>query len=156
MDDVEGKINDLENKIQNLDQNIPSSCLEVRIVDSLANLFNNDEFKIRVENIKDSIRSKTSTKVYRASDRNLRIKNINQGTEKIFLMNQFINECVNQQEQALDIIQIESGRALNSSREAYDQLLSQKKYLERKNRFVRNIFVLILIFISLVIVRIII
>lgn len=160
MDDVEEKIRNLETKVKNLSNNLSSSCLqellsEIKIADSLTNLFNNQEFRDRIEKIKNDIQSKTSTTVYTASDRNMRINNVNQGAEKILLMNQFVNECVFQQENALDLIEIESESALNSSNEAYNQLLSQKQYLERKHRFIRNIFILILIFISLVIIRII-
>jgi hypothetical protein len=160
MDDVEEKIRNLETKVKNLSNNLSSSCLqellsEIKIAESLTNLFNNQEFRDRIEKIKNDIQSKTSTSVYTASDRNLRINNVNQGAEKILLMNQFVNECVFQQENSLDLIEIESENALNSSNEAYNQLLSQKQYLERKHRFIRNIFILIVIFISLVIIRII-
>ena len=161
MDDIQAKIIYLEAKVKDLDQNIAGSCLqellsEINIVENLSKLFNDDSIKAKLDKIKTEIQNKTNSKVYKATDRNIRINKVNQDAEKLFLINEYIHDCVNQQMENLDLIQIETENSLHSSENAYHQLLTQKRYLERKHSFIRNIFFLFMIFILLLITRMII
>lgn len=156
MEDIEKKLTNLESRFFQIKtkQNQQELLAQIQILETLANFYNFNGFDERISKLKENLEKIQGFSKYDSFEDLNKMEIIDEKITRILDTSAYTNECVKGQGELVNRIEAGFETSVNNTVEAREQLERYRNYVMRKNRILRTVIILIIIFLSILGIKI--
>ncbi|ELA42586.1 uncharacterized protein VICG_00338 [Vittaforma corneae ATCC 50505] len=158
MEDIEIRLLNLESRVCEVEDNqsrdkYEELSIQICILEKLAEFYRQPNILERIEKLKTILQKKSNHTIYINQERTSKLDLINEKIDRILNANIFMNQCVLSQGELIDVIETGFETAQQSTLQVYDELDKYRRYIVRRNKLLRVVIALVVIFVFLLVVK---